>query len=53
MAEMSDEEEKAESKKKLKALIVLREDAKKQRIEKLTAAADGLASSLHLAEVAT
>jgi len=53
MAEMSDEEEKEASKKKLKALIVLREDAKRQRIETLTAAAEGPASSLRLAAAPT
>ena len=53
MAEMSDEEEKAASKKKLEALKVLREDAKRQRIEKLKVAAEGPATSLRLAVAAT
>ena len=53
MAEMSDEEEKAASKKKLEALKVLREDAKRQRIEKLKVAAEGPVTSLSLAVAAT
>ena len=46
MNEMTDEEEIEESKVKLKALQVRRDDAKRRRIERLTAISEGPASSV-------